>query len=253
MGLVDRLPPYELGEIASLVRELKSSGADVFDLSQFNPRPILGDLSLESLVKESLKIDNHRYSSSQGIKRLREAFCEMYKKRWGAVLCPDTEVCVTMGIKDGIENTIRAIFSPGDMVLLPAPSYPNHKAAILLAGANIEQVPLIDRNGSYNDLDNNQDSFNFFFEQIDNIYEMNWPKPKGLLCSFPHNPPGYTATCAFFKRSLEKEILPCCLNSSGNLAHTNGVERGSFNSQPSSERLSRQRFCPISIFCVLIC
>ena len=63
---------------------------------------------------------------------------------------------------------------PGDSVLVPEPTYPIHTYAMILAGANLTAVPL---------------SFESdFFTDLVNAYEHSEPKPRVVLCSFPHNP-----------------------------------------------------------------
>ena len=70
---VDRLPPFPLGEIAHHVIALRAQGRDVIDLSQLNPSLPPNGGAVERLVQASLLPHNHKYSSSQGIRRLREA------------------------------------------------------------------------------------------------------------------------------------------------------------------------------------
>lgn len=84
----------------------------------------------------------HRYSNSRGIPGLRRAICSYYKKRFNVTLDPESEAIVTIGSKEGLANLAQAITSPGDIMLVPNPSYPIHPFGFILAGASIRHLPI---------------------------------------------------------------------------------------------------------------
>ena len=67
----------------------------------------------------------HRYSASKGIPGLRKAQASYYGRRFGVKLNPDTQVVATLGSKEGFANMAQAITAPGDVVLVPNPTYPD--------------------------------------------------------------------------------------------------------------------------------
>src|SRR5690606_36072441 len=79
---VDSLPPYILGEVANQVASLRRDGKEVIDLSHVNPYPSSDTSPVDKLVQASLQPHNHRYSSSQGITKLREAIVKRYKEKY---------------------------------------------------------------------------------------------------------------------------------------------------------------------------
>lgn len=201
---IANLPPYPLGEIATAVRDARLAGREVIDLSQINPSLEPPAVALDKLVQNCLRPHNHRYSASQGINRLRKAFCNWYGRRFDVELDSEREIVVTMGSKEGIAHLLQSVVSPGETVLVPTPSYPIHTAAVFLAGAAYVGVPLY-RNFSEAEqtdyrLDSNRDDF---FMRMERIYERTWPRPRLLVISFPHNPTTTTVTYDFFERLLK--------------------------------------------------
>src|SRR5437667_145767 len=81
-----------------------------------------------------------RYSSSRGIPGLRRAQAAYYARRFGVKLNPETEVVTTFGSKEGFASVAQAITAPGEVVVVPIPSYPIHAFGFLMAGGAIRAV-----------------------------------------------------------------------------------------------------------------
>ena len=88
---VDDLPPYVFAAVDQLKRELRRDGHDVIDLGFGNPDIPSPEVAVEKLREAALKPTNHRYSASRGIPHLRDAVCELYLRRFGVALDPETE------------------------------------------------------------------------------------------------------------------------------------------------------------------
>ncbi|MFN8389159.1 MAG: aminotransferase class I/II-fold pyridoxal phosphate-dependent enzyme [Bdellovibrionota bacterium] len=194
---VNHLPPFLLGELAASVIAARTSGRDVIDLSQLNPSLGPPGAAVEKLVQASLQPHNHKYSSSQGITKLRSSMCQWYERRFEVSLDPEREVVVTMGSKEGLSHLLFAVASPGDAVLLPSPAYPIHVASIALAGANCIAVSLPDVQSNGGVLTEQSDEL---FERLTAAYEAAWPRPIMMVLSFPHNPTATVVTLGFFER-----------------------------------------------------
>ncbi len=97
---------------------------------------------MEKLVETAGKPRTDRYSASKGIAGLRRAQAAYYERRFGVKLDPDTQVVTTLGSKEGFANMAQAITAPGDVVLVPNPSYPIHAFGFLMAGGVIRSVPI---------------------------------------------------------------------------------------------------------------
>ena len=93
-------------------------------------------------LKETLgKPRTDRYSASKGIAGLRRAQAAYYERRFGVKLNPETHIVATLGSKEGFANVAQAITAPGDVVLVPNPSYPIHAFGFLMAGGVVRSVP----------------------------------------------------------------------------------------------------------------
>ena len=176
---ISGLPPYVFTIIDSLKIEARRAGEDVIDLGFGNPDLPSPDIAVEKLVEAARNPRNHRYSSSKGLPKLRQAFADLYKRRFDVDLDPDTEVINTIGAKEGLSHLMWVLCQSGDSVLVPAPSYPIHIFAPIFAGANVREIPLSE----------DQDTF---FEAMKDRFTYSWPRPRVILLSFPHNP---TTTC----------------------------------------------------------
>jgi alanine-synthesizing transaminase len=171
---ITSLPPYVLGIIDALKVEARRAGADVIDLGFGNPDIASPDLTVEKLCEAAHNPRNHRYSSSRGIPKLRQAIADRYLTKYGVDLDPDTEVITTIGAKEGLSHVMWVLLGPGDSAFVPSPSYPIHIYAPLFAGAEVQQIRL----GPGED----------FLENLMEAWENQWPKPRVVILSFPHNP-----------------------------------------------------------------
>lgn len=187
---IDSLPPYVFATIDQLKLEARRRGEDIIDLGFGNPDIASPPRAVEKLRDAALNPRNHRYSSSRGIPNLRKAVADRYARRFGVTLDPATQVITTIGAKEGLAHLIWVLVQPGDVALVPEPSYPIHIFAGSIAGAEINRIPV---SGTPNE----------FFSQLNTTVENTWPVPRVLIVSFPHNP---TTTCVdldFFERLVE--------------------------------------------------
>ncbi|MDQ6798640.1 MAG: aminotransferase class I/II-fold pyridoxal phosphate-dependent enzyme, partial [Actinomycetota bacterium] len=175
---INALPPYVFTVIDGLKMAARRAGEDVIDLGFGNPDIASPEVAVEKLAEAARNPRNHRYSSSRGIPKLRSALCDLYLRRFGVDLDPETEVINTIGAKEGLSHLMWVLLGPGDTALVPTPSYPIHIYAPLFAGADVRQVRL----GEGED----------FFANLMDAWENAWPHPRVIVMSFPHNP---TTTC----------------------------------------------------------
>ena len=180
---LDGLPPYVFATIRDLTLELRRAGEDVVDLGFGNPDLPSPEVAVAKLQEAAAKPHNHRYSASKGIPKLRAACADLYLRRFGVELDPETQVVATMGAKEGLVHLMWTLVEPGDAALVPAPSYPIHIHAPILAGASVFQVAM----GPDQDLVAN----------LADAFARASPRPRVLLLSFPHNPTTATVELAF--------------------------------------------------------
>jgi alanine-synthesizing transaminase len=175
---INALPPYVFTIIDGLKVAARHDGVDVIDLGFGNPDIPSPPVAVDKLTEAAHNARNHRYSASRGIPKLRQAICDLYQRKFGVDLDPDTEAITTIGAKEGLSHLMWVLLGPGDSAFVPSPSYPIHIYAPLFAGAEVQQILL----GPDED----------FFENMLEAWENQWPKPRVIIMSFPHNP---TTTC----------------------------------------------------------
>ena len=138
---IRRLPPYVFEQVNKIKAQARANGADIIDLGMGNPDLPAPRLVIEKLVETAGKPRTDRYSASKGIGGLRRAQANYYERRFGVKLNHDTQVVATLGSKEGFANMAQAITGPGDVVIVPNPSYPIHAFGFLMAGGVIRSVP----------------------------------------------------------------------------------------------------------------
>ena len=114
----------------------------MIDLGFGNPDIPSPEIAVEKLAEAAHNTRNHRYSSSRGIPKLRQAVADLYKRRFDVDLDPDTEVISTIGAKEGFSHLMWVLLGPGDAAIVPSPSYPIHIWGPLFAGAAVREVPM---------------------------------------------------------------------------------------------------------------
>ncbi len=194
---IDNLPPYVFAEVNALKLEARRAGEDVVDLGFGNPDVPSPPRVVEKLVEAARNPRNHRYSASRGIPNLRKAVADRYQRRFGVELDPDSEVINTIGAKEGLSHLMWTLVQPGDVALVPEPSYPIHIYAPAMAGADVQRVPL--------SLDAD------FFARMEEVFRESWPRPRVIVVSFPHNPTTTCVTIDFFEKLVgfarENEVM----------------------------------------------
>ena len=182
---IRRLPPYVFETVNRAKARARSQGADIVDLGMGNP-DLPAPAHVIEKMKETLgKPRTDRYSASRGIAGLRRAQAAYYERRFGVKLNPDTQVVATLGSKEGFANVAQAITAPGDVVLVPNPSYPIHAFGFLMAGGAIRSVP--------------SQPTPEFFTTLEHAIEHSIPRPIAVVVCYPANPTAYVADLDFYK------------------------------------------------------
>src|SRR6202140_1500338 len=186
---IRRLPPYVFEEVNRAKARARNAGADIIDLGMGNPDLPAPAHVIEKLKETLGKPRTDRYSASRGIPKLRLAQAKYYERRFGVKLNPETQIVTTLGSKEGFANVAQAITAPGDVVLVPNPSYPIHDFGFPMSGGVIRSVP--------------PDQTPAFFESLERAIIRSIPKPIALVVCYPANPTAYVAELAFYK-----ELIP---------------------------------------------
>ncbi len=183
---MEQLPPYLFGMINSMKMEKRRHGDDVIDLGMGNPVDPTPENVIEKLIEVARDPKTHRYpTASSGMKNLKREISLYYKRHYDINLDADTETLTTIGSKEGLSHLCLTLLGPGDSVVVPAPAFPVHIYAAVIAGANVVRVPLSPAES--------------FLNRIVNICESFYPGPKVVMINYPHNPTATLGDLDLFK------------------------------------------------------
>jgi alanine-synthesizing transaminase len=182
---IRRLPPYVFETVNRAKAAARNDGADIIDLGMGNPDLPTPAHVIEKLKETIGKQRTDRYSSSKGIPGLRRAQAAYYARRFGVKLNPETQIVTTLGSKEGFANVAQAITAPGDVIIVPNPTYPIHVFGFLMAGGAIRSVPVAI--GPQ------------FFEALERAVLHSIPKPIAVVVCYPSNPTACVADLDFYR------------------------------------------------------
>jgi len=185
---VQHLPPYLFASIDRMKQQAIEQGIDLIDLSIGDP-----DLPTPSPIVHAMKEAverpaNHRYPSYEGMLSFRESVARWYKKRFGVILDPHSEVLSLIGSKEGIGHIPLAFVNPGDIVLVPTPGYPVYATGTLFAGGQSFVMPLKEENN--------------FLPDLEKIPKRVLQRSKLIFVNYPNNPTSAVAPATFFKELI---------------------------------------------------
>ena len=182
---IKRLPPYVFEQVNKLKAEARARGDDIIDFGMGNPDMPTPEHIVAKLTETVRDPRSSRYSASKGIQGLRRAQAAYYGRRFGVKLDPDTQVVVTLGSKEGFANSAQAITAPGDVILVPNPTYPIHEFGFIMSGGVIRHLPA--RTDSQ------------FLVSLDKAVRHSVPKPSVLVLNYPANPTAEVANLDFYR------------------------------------------------------
>ena len=182
---IRRLPPYVFEQVNRAKAAARNAGADIIDMGMGNPDLPTPPHVIEKLKETLGKPRTDGYSASRGIPGLRKAQAGYYARRFGVKLNPETQIVATLGSKEGFANVAQAITAPGDVVLVPNPSYPIHAFGFLMAGGVVRSVPA--------------EPTPELFSALERAIIHSIPKPIAMIACYPSNPTAYVATLDFYK------------------------------------------------------
>jgi alanine-synthesizing transaminase len=194
-----RLPPYLFAEVNGMKARARTAGEDIIDLGMGNPDTPTPRHIVDKMIEAVQNPRTHRYSSSRGIPGLRRAIAAYYQRRFGIAIDPEREAVVTLGSKEGLVNLAQAITEPGDVILVPSPTYPIHTYAFMIAGAAIRQLPFTPEH-SEGDL----------LASLERAVRHSVPRPLALVLCFPSNPTARVCSLDFYRQVVD-------------FAHRNGI------------------------------
>jgi alanine-synthesizing transaminase len=168
-----------------LKAEARARGDDIIDFGMGNPDMPTPAHITAKLIETLRDPRTNRYSASKGIHGLRKAQAAYYARRFGVKLDPNSQVVATLGSKEGFANVAQAITAPGDVILVPNPTYPIHEFGFIMSGGVIRHLPA--RTDSQ------------FMTSLDKAVRHSVPKPSALVLNYPANPTAVVADLDFYR------------------------------------------------------
>ena len=178
---------YPFVRLEEAKRRLAAEGAELIDFGKGDPREETDPLIRRALAESIEPLSS--YPLAEGLPELREAVAGWCKRRFGVEVDPETEVIPTYGSKEAIFHLAPVVVdrnSDKALVLSTEPGYPVYDRSALFAGADVEQLPLLEENG--------------FLPDLDAVSEETWKRTALFWINYPNNPTGAVAPLAFFER-----------------------------------------------------
>src|SRR5271166_149965 len=142
----------------------------------------------DTLKREVDKLDNRGYADN-GIPAFKEAAAGFMRRVFGVSLDPVTEINHAIGSKPALAMMPAVFINPGDVTLMTVPGYPVAGTHTRYYGGEVHNLPLLEENGLYPDL-------NAIPADIRK-------RAKLLVLNYPNSPTGAVATRDFYLRVIE--------------------------------------------------
>ncbi|MEJ5201436.1 MAG: aminotransferase class I/II-fold pyridoxal phosphate-dependent enzyme [Anaerolineales bacterium] len=186
---IDRLPTNFFAELETKIAAIQAQSGDVIRLDIGSPDLPPPPEAINVLCSSARRPNHHGYQPHNGTAKLRQAWAEMYRDRFGVWLDENKNILPLIGSKEGIFNLTMAWANPGDTVLVPDPGYMTYARGALFAGAKPYYFALHPQNA--------------FLPDLTSIPQEVLKRAKMLWLNYPNNPTTAIAALDFFKQAVQ--------------------------------------------------
>ena len=175
---------YPFVKLEEAKRRLAADGVELIDFGKGDPMEATDPAIRQALV-ESLQ-ERMGYPLAEGLPELRAAIAGWCGRRFGVELDPDTEIVPTYGSKEAIFLLAQVVVdrdSDRNLVLTTEPGYPVPDRGAAFAGADVQQLPLLEENA--------------FLPDLEAVDDDTWKRAAIVWINYPNNPTGATAPVDF--------------------------------------------------------
>jgi LL-diaminopimelate aminotransferase len=183
-----KLPPYLFAAIDDKKAILRKKGVKFLDLSVGDPDISAPDRVVKLLSVSAKAKENQKYASNKGKPKLRRSIKKWMKKRFQVDLNEDSQILPVLGTKEALAHLPIGLIDKGDYVIVPSPGYPGYRAAGVLAGARVYQLPLLEKNN--------------FLPDLAKIPKLVKKRAKILYLNYPNNPTTVSAPKSFMEEAV---------------------------------------------------
>ncbi|MDA1330060.1 MAG: aminotransferase class I/II-fold pyridoxal phosphate-dependent enzyme [Chloroflexi bacterium] len=186
---ISSIQPYFFAQLGKRITAMRSSGVDVIRMDMGSPDLPPPDAVVEALATSARLPTTHGYTLGSGTGPFRKAAARHYAERFEVELDPGSEVIDLLGSKEGLFILSQVLLNPGDLALVPDPSYSVYAVSAEIAGAEVHLMPLLAENA--------------FLPDLGAIPADIAKRAKILWLNYPNNPTGAIADLDFFARAVE--------------------------------------------------
>ncbi|TMK27822.1 MAG: aminotransferase class I/II-fold pyridoxal phosphate-dependent enzyme [Actinobacteria bacterium] len=182
---------YPFVKLERAKRRLAAQGVDLIDFGKGDPMEATDPAIRQALV-DALE-ERLGYPLAEGLPELRAAVSQWCGRRFGVELSPEEEIVPTYGSKEAIFLLAQVVIdrdSDKRLVLTTEPGYPVPDRGAAFAGADVEQLPLSERNG--------------FLPVLDAVGDDTWERVAIVWINYPNNPTGAVAPLDFLARLAQR-------------------------------------------------
>lgn len=161
-------------EITAKAKKMKQDGLDVIGFGAGEP-----DFDTPDNIKEAaisaINEGKTKYTQASGINELKEAISKKFKNDNNLEYAP-SQIIISTGAKQCIDNVFKAVINPGDEVIMPVPYWVSYPELLKMS----DGVPVFAETKEENGYKYTLDSLN---KALSN-------KTKAILLNSPNNPTG---------------------------------------------------------------
>lgn len=168
---VQRVPPSGIRRFFDIAATMPN----VISLGVGEPDFVTPD-TIRSAAIESVEQGFTAYTSNSGILELRVALSEHLERLYGVRYDPETELLITVGVSEALQNAMLATIDDGDEVIIPEPCFVAYPATVQFADGVVVSVPT-----------SVEHDFQVTAEAIEAAVT---PRTKAILIGYPNNPTG---------------------------------------------------------------
>ena len=168
---VQRVPPSGIRRFFDIAATMPN----VISLGVGEPDFVTPDQIRKAAI-DSIEAGFTAYTSNSGLAELRVALSEHLERLYGVRYDPETELLITVGVSEALQNAMVATINDGDEVIIPEPCFVAYPATVAFADGIAVSVPT-----------RVEDNFEVTAAAIEAAIT---PRTRALLLGYPSNPTG---------------------------------------------------------------